>query len=282
MKVGIIGSAERAVAWEKNMGQHPSVTEVIIARSLQGIGPIDACVIIDDSESNLDILLEAVKTGYHCFLVSRLPQDTPKVEKIYHAAEESNVAVQFSHWPSLAPASQWMVQKIQKPRFIQIIREIRHSDYLERDSNLPYYWIDELAFCIRWLNGAIHHVDVNQTSRAATRGGAIHLFLRFDSGSTANIYVTTVSNRNNHVRTASDNSYLLECNVLEQNVRMGQTNDNDHLFFKKKMFDASRSAELASTQFLKAIQLKKTTPFGAYDLYRTLTVVDKINKKLTP
>lgn len=280
MKIGIIGSAERAVAWEKNMGQHPSVSEVVIARSLHGIGPVDACVIIDDSETNLDTLLKAVKAGYHCFLVSRLPLNTSKAEKIYHASEESNVLIQFSHWPSLAPASQWMFQKVQKPRFLQIIREIRHTEYLERDTDMTYYWTDELAFCIKWLNGATHHIDVNQTNLDTHDGGAIQLFLRFDSGATANIFVSTTSDRNNHKRTASNHNYLLECDVLQQNVRAGQTNEDRHLFFQKEAFDASQSAELAATQFLKAIQLNKPTPFGAYDLYQTLKVVDKINKRL--
>ncbi|MFH5833040.1 hypothetical protein [Halalkalibaculum sp. DA384] len=281
MKIGIIGTAERAVAWEKNMGQHPSVSEVIITRSLDDLGTADACVIIDESDTNLDTLMEAVKAGYHCFLVSRLPRKLPNIEKIYHASEESNVAVQFSHWPSLAPASQWMIQKIQKPHFIQIIREIGHTDFLERDNIPSYYWIDELAFCIKWMKGAIHQVDVNQTKQAGRLGGATHIFLRFESGSTANIFVNTASHRNNHIRMASDASYILDCDILEQKGRIGKVSDGDRLFFQKKLFDASRSAELASSQFLKAIQLNRPTPFGAYDLYRTLKVVDKIGKKLT-
>ncbi len=268
-----------AVAWEKNLRPHPSISEVVIARSLAGIGTIDACILIDDSDSQLDMLLDAVKAGYHSFLVSRLPQNLQKVERVYHASEESNVAVQFSHWPSLAPASKWMFQKVRKPNFLQIVREISHTDFLERDTHIGDYWIDELAFCIKWIGGITHSVDVNQTGISGS-GGAIHLFLRFDSGATAGIYVSTVANQNSHTRTVSDKSYILNCNVLEQSVRAGQTNDDGHLFFQKKMFDASRSAELASSQFLKAIQLNKSTPFSAYDLFRTLKVVDKINRKI--
>lgn len=280
MKIGIVGSAERAVAWEANLRPHRSVTEVIIAPTLKDLGKIDACILIDDSDSKLDVLMRAVKAGYHSFLVSKLPLATSTVEKIYHASEESNVMVQFSHWPTLAPASQWMFQTVPKPRFIHIVREISHTDFMERNFDLDYFWIDELAYCIKWIDGATHQVDVKRADLNIKNGGAIHLFLRFDNGATAGIFVTTASAENHHKRVGSDRSFLLDCDVLTQTVRAGQSNGAGHLFFEKKMFDASESAELASTKFLKAIQLKKPTAFGAYDLFRTLKVVDKINKKI--
>lgn len=281
MNIGIVGTAERAVAWETNLRPHRSVSEVVIAPSLNDLGKVDACILIDDSDSKLDTLMKAVKAGYHSFLVSQLPLDTARVEKIYHASEESNVMVQFSHWPTLAPASQWMFQTVQKPRFIHIIREISHTDFLERNFNLDYYWIDELAFCIRWIDGATHHVDVKRADLNIKKGGAIHLFLQFDSGATAGIFVTTASAENHHKRVGADRSFILDCDVLSQKVRAGRSNGEGHLFFDKKVFDASTSAELASTLFLKAIQLRKPTAFGAYDLFRTLKVVDKINRKIT-
>jgi hypothetical protein len=172
------------------------------------------------------------------------------------------------------------VSKVQKPKFIQVVREVEHTDFMERDNDFSYYWIDELALCMQWIDGVIHSTEVNQTNRIANEGGAIHLFLRFNNAATANIYVTTVANRNNHKRTASDASTILDCDVLAQSARAGQTNDGGHLFFKKKIFDASRAAELAATQFLKAVQLNRPTPFGAYELLKTLKVVDQINKKL--
>lgn len=281
MKIGIVGSAERVVAWEKNLRPHQSVSEVIIARTLEDLGKVDACILIDDSETQLETLTKAVKSGLHSFLVSKLPLDTSQIEKIYHASEESNVTVQFSHWPSLAPASQWMSQKIPKPRFIHIVREISHTDFMERSFDLDYFWIDELALCIKWIDGATHQIDVKRADLNINRGGAIHLFVRFDSGATAGIFVSTASAENYHKRVVSDQSYILDCDVLNQSVRAGQSNDEGHLFFEKKMFDSTRAAELASTQFLKAIQLRKSTPFGVYDLLKTLNVIDKINRKIS-
>lgn len=280
MKIGIVGSAERTIAWEKNLRPHQSVSEVIIAGTLKDLGKIDACILIDDTGDQLEILMKAIRSGRHSFLVSRLPLNSSEIEKIYHASEEANVMVQFSHWPTLAPASQWMAQKVPKPKFIQIVKEINHIDFLERNFDLNYFWIDELAFCMKWIGGSTYQVDVKKAGIGVENGGAIHLFLRFDSGATAGIFVTTASTENHHKRIASNHSYILDCDVISQTVRAGRPNNTGHLFFEKKLFDGSKSAELAATQFLKAIQLKKPTPFGPYDLLKTLNVVDKINKKI--
>lgn len=280
MKIGIVGNADRAVAWEQNLRPHASVSEVIIAQNLEGMGNIDACILIDDSADKLNLLLEMIKQGIHSFLVSRLPTDISKAEKIYHASQESNVTVQYSHWPTLAPDSQWMFQKIQKPRFIQIVKEISRTDYLERNTQLDNYWLDELALCMNWVNGSTHHLDVNQTAISREQSGAIHIFLRFDSGATSAIFVNSVANGNNHKRTISDHSFILYSDVIEHTVQIAEKNQSGNLFYQKKMFDASTAAGNASLQFLKAIQMRKAAPFGAYDLFQTLKVADKIKKQL--
>lgn len=279
MKIGIVGPADRAVAWEEHLRPHRSVSEVIIAARLKDIGDVSACLLLDESENQLDILLQAVRSGFHTFLISKLPTDLTMVEKIYYAAEEANVMLQFSHWPSLAPASQWMAQQVPKPTFIQTIRDINYTQHLETKLHLDHYWIDELAYCLKWIGGAVHHVDL-KTAGLNHNAYALHLFLRFDSGATANIYINTSSSGNRHQRVASNKTYLLDCDVLSQTVRLGQENTNGHLYFEKKAFDASKSAELAVTHFLKAIQMRKPSLYHGYDLLKLNREIAKIRDRL--
>lgn len=279
MKIGIVGPAERAVAWEKHLRPHHSVTEVVIAGKLKDIGNVTACILLDESDEQLDTLLKAIHLGLHTFLVSKLPTDLSAVEKIYHAAEEANVLLQFSHWPSLAPASQWMTQKVPKPTFIQAIRDITYTQRLEAGFNLEFYWIDELAYCLKWIGGAVHHVDL-KTAELNRHTYALHLFLRFDSGATANIYLNTSAFENRHQRIASDHTYLLDCNALTQTVRLGQENADGHLYFEKQTFDSTKSAELAVIHFLKAIQMRKPSLYNGYDLLRLNREIEKVRKRL--
>lgn len=281
MKVGIVGPADRAVAWEKHLRPHKSVSEVAISANLKGIGDIDACLLLDETENRLQHLLKAVKIGFHTFLIAPLPTNTPLVEKVYHAAQESNVLLQFSHWPTLAPASKWMAKKVSKPSFIQVIRELSHSEYIESGHDFSYYWIDELAFCLRWINGAVHHIDLKTVELTNNRLYALHVFLRFDSGATANIYINTASAQNNHHRLAADKNFILDCDVIEQTVRQGEEHDSGHLYFNRQSFDATKAAELSAMEFLKSIQLNRSTIYNGYHLLELTKTIDKIKNRLT-
>jgi len=280
MKIGIIGSADRAVAWEKHLRPHGSVSEVTITPRLSEVGDVDACLLLTEDGKQLDLLLEAVKTGYHTFLISPLPTDTSKVEKIYYAAQEANVLLQFSHWPTLAPASKWMTQKISKPSFVQISRKVSHAEYRESGYDFEYYWMDELAFCLRWINGSVHHMDLKTIELNHNNIYGLHMLLRFESGSTANIYVNVASAKADHHRLASNNHFLLDCNVLDQNVRVGEENESGHLFFSKQSFDATKAAELAVQDFIKAIQLNRPTIYNGHHLLELTKTADKVRKRL--
>ncbi|MDZ7771516.1 MAG: hypothetical protein U5K31_02080 [Balneolaceae bacterium] len=280
MKVGIIGPAERAAAWEEHLRHHKSVGEVVITPLLKNAGEVDACLLLDESESQMERLLEAIKIGYHTFLISRLPTDTAAVEKVYHAAEEANVLLQFSHWPSIAPASQWMMQSIESPKFIQVIREMGHTQFMETETDPEFLWIDELAFCLKWIRGTVHHLDINEVNLGGEAQHAVQLSLRFDSGATSNIFITTCSSLPRHTRFASDFTCLAECDVDNQSVRLGKENEGGHLFFDKRSFDATRAAELSVSHFLKAIQLRRPTIYNGYDLMKLAKLVDRIRKRL--
>ena len=280
MRIGIVGPADRAVAWEKHLRPHQLVSEVAISKNLSEIGDVDACFLLDEHGDQLQHLLEAIKAGYHTFLIAPIPTDTNQVQKVYHAAEESNVLVQFSHWPTLAPASKWMSKKISKPSFIQINREINYTEYAESDYPFEYYWIDELAFCLRWINGSVHHMDLKTAELSTQHQYALHMLLRFESGATTNIFVNATADTSRHHRIAANNHFLLDCNVLQQTVRMGEENGSGHLFFKKQSFDASKSAELAALEFIKSIQLNRATIYNAHHLWELTKTIDKIKKRL--
>lgn len=279
MKIGIIGPADRAVAWEEHLRPHRAVEEVIITAQIKDIGEVDACLIFDESENQTETLLQAVRSGFHSFLISRLPTNLNEIEKIYHTAEEANVLLQFAHWPTFAPASQFMMQKITRPTFIQIIREISHARFLETNYRLDYYWVDELAFCLKWIDGNVHHIDVKAANLAGNQQYAFHLFLRFDSGATANIFIHPCASDNRHQRFAADHTFITDCEVGNQSVRLGQKNQNGHLFFKKQSFDTTKAAEIATTQFIKSIQLKKPTLYNGYDLLKLANVTSSINNR---
>ncbi|HLR33089.1 MAG TPA: hypothetical protein VK074_11400 [Fodinibius sp.] len=282
MNIGIVGPADRAVAWEKHLRDHQLIKEVTITRDLKNISSADACLLIDDSEERFFRLLEAVKSGLHTFLIAPLPRasDAALVEQTYHASQEANVRLQFSHWPTLAPSSKWLSTKIIKPSFIHISRSITHAQRMDADFEFDYLWINELAFCLRWISGSVHHIDLNTASLKSGKPYALHLLLRFDSGATTNIYINTTAAENSHQRVVADQNYLANYDVLSQTIGIGEESKSKHLFFDRQSFDASRSAELAVMEFIKSIRMKRPAIYNGYHLMKLTKTLKRIDKRL--
>ena len=280
MKVGIIGDAKRAVAWEQHLRPHRIVREVELCAHLKEVDDVDACLLIDDTPSNLDILLEAIQRGLNCFLISRQPTHSQKLEKIFRATKEAGVLVQFSHWPTLAPATQWMMDRVVRPAYVSITREVGYSQFMNAEEEFRHFWIDELGLCMKWMDSGLHHVEAKEVRLEHKHPVAIHIFLRFDNGSTADIRIYTGADAPKHQRIVSSKNEVLECDVPSQTIRIGRLNSGNHLYFEKQTFDPAKSAEKSVLMFLKSVQMEQETAYNPYDAYQLSSQIERIEKRL--
>lgn len=280
MKVGIVGDSKRGLAWEGHLRPHSIVRQVDLVSSLSDLDNVDACLLLDESPQNLDILLEGIHRGFNCFFIAKPPTDTSKLEKIHRASKEAGVLVQLAHWPTLAPATQWMMDKVNRPGFIHIEKEVNRNQLVDIESEFRHLWIDELGLCLKWIDSGIHHIEAKQISLSEGYPVIIHLFLRFDSGASASINVYTGASENNHKRLISNKKDILECNVPTQTIKLGRINESNRLFFEKQVFDPATAAEKAALLFLKSIQLNKESAYTSYDAFRLSMHVDKVEQRL--
>jgi hypothetical protein len=280
MKVGIVGDATRGLAWEHHLRPHNIVREVILCPSISDLDNIDACIILDESEQNLEILLEGVRKGFNCFFVAKQPTDIKKLEKIHRSARESNCLIQFAQWPSLAPATRWMMDKIPKPGFIHIEREIVRNQMIQISNEFRSHWIDEIGLCLKWVDSGIHHIEAKQISITDNSPTIAHFFLRFDNGTTATVNLYAAANANRHKRIISNKSEILECNVPDQIVKYGRNSDANRIYFEKQTFDSTKAAEKAALLFLKSIQLNKESGYTSYDALQLAIQVERVESRL--
>lgn len=279
MKVAIIGEKSRASAWEKHLRKLSIIEEVIIASSLFKDADVGTAILINESENNLQILNEAIREGLNCFLVSRLPQNVNMLETIYHAAAEGGVAVQFSHWPSITPSTQWIHQQISKPDLIQIKKEIRPVNYSVDISEFDHHWTDEVAFIIKWMGGNVHRTEAKPI---LIEGVPLGLFItfRFEDGSAASLQYSAFGNSDYHQRLFSNRDVMIDCNVLNQQVKTYRVNDQKRITVQEKKFDPTDTAEWALRQFFKSIQMNNETVFSPYDALLTAKSIEKVRKHL--
>ena len=280
MKVGIVGDVTRAIAWQNHLRPHNIVEEVILCRTIRELNETDACIILDDSNDNLNILLDGVKRGFNCFFVAKQPTDIKQLEKIHRSAKESHCQIQFAQWPSLAPATRWMMDKIAKPSFIHIERTIMRNQMNQTADEFRSFWMDELGLCIKWADSGIHHIEAKQISLTNEFPTIAHFFLRFDNGTTASINIYAAGNENRHLRIVSGKTELLECNVPKQTVKYGRNSAKNRIYFDKQSFDPTKAAEKSALLFLKSIQLNKETGFTSYDALQLAIHVERIESRL--
>jgi hypothetical protein len=280
MKIAIVGDATRSHAWEQHLMPHNIVREVIMSPSISGINKADACFLIDDSPDNLDTLIKTIQKGLHTFLVARLPLDVKKLEKVARVAEEASVQLQFAHWPSLAPATQLMMSTLSRPTFIHISREISYNQVFESELELENIWVDEVGFCLKFMNSGLHHIEAKHLTLHPGHHLGIQLFMRFENGGTAGIYINSGSGEQYHKRVVTDGTLLMDCDVHNQTVKKGKLNSSNHLTFSKEEFNPAKSAEKAALQFLKAVQLGKEPAFTIHDLLKLSRTTDKIRARI--
>ncbi|MEO1023330.1 MAG: hypothetical protein AAFW89_12375 [Bacteroidota bacterium] len=280
MKVGIVGDAERVLAWEQHLRPHQLVRQVDLVRFVKDVGHVDACFILDDSPNNLDILLSGIRLGLHCFLVSKPPVEQDKLRAIARAADEAGVYAQLSHWPTLAPSTQWMMNQLPKPSLITIHKEIAHNQLVQPALEFEHLWLDELGICLKWIRSEVHHVEARQTLLDDLLPIGFSITLRFDNGALASIQLYSGAAQSHHKRIAQSSSIVLECDVIKQTVRKGTLQNNAHLFFDKEKFNPAKAAEKAALAFLKSVQMKREPSYSAYDALQLATVSERIKKRL--
>jgi predicted dehydrogenase len=280
MIIGIVGDAERAVAWERHIRPHNIVRQVVLAPHVHDLDRVDACFVVDTTLTRTEHLIDALKEGIPCFFISDFIIPSKELERIHRTSKEAGVEVQLAHWPTLSPSTQWMKDKISKPQFIQIQRTINRSKIAHSKHAFMNAWTDELALCLKWIDSGIHLIEVKQSHLVGDQPQAIHLLIRFDSGASASIQIQVSSTIEQHNRYIAANQSFIECSVSEQELKYGFLDGQGHLLFETKKFDSTKAAEKSALHFLKNVQLKKEVVYSAYDALRFASNLEKIQSKL--
>lgn len=286
MKIGIVGEPERASAWEQHMRSIQGIGEVVIARNLNGMGEVDGVVLLPDEQDLGRSVIQAIRQNWHVFLISKIPSDPKWVESMYYQAEEAGVILQFSHWPTLSPASQQMFKKVPRPQTIQVYRELQPTRFRELDLKFEELWTDEVGFCCKWMNSNVKRAEAqqailtNQNQSYSAKPLTVQIFLRFDNGGFASIQINTASKFNIFKRYGADKQYFVESDVLNQEIRIGEMNEHNRIFFQREKFEPSETAPLALHLFIKSIKMKQNSLFNGFDLLQLNRALRQVRNQI--
>lgn len=281
MKIGIAGDKTLAKAWESRIQSHIAVTEVEFADSANYLSAdVTAVLLIQPVEINYDEAAKTVRDGKHLFLISRLPTQRDQIERLYHYSEESGVHLQLAHWSSYSPATQWINQHIQQPELIHIHRQLTFSQFKAYDNPVSNLWLDDLAYCLKLVRSNVHRVDVGIAGIGKTIAPHLQIYIRFDNGTTAVLYLNATSTKPVHKRFLTDDKLSAEHNILEQSVTLGKLSTSNDVYFEKRSFLDEEPADRALSLFLRSVQSREAPLYSIYDSLKLVKVIDQIEERV--
>ena len=280
MKMGIIGPAERASVWEQRVRHIQSVSEVVTTERSAYLGPVDACIFLDESRNKYEKLLDLIRKSVHVFAIVPLNIDSEMALRLFRSAEESRVQVQFAHWATFTSLTEWMTEQIPNPRSLYFSRVLPRSVFLGYQTGFNHLWLEDIALCLSWISSEVHRIE----TIPVRHGGeelALHLHIRFDNGATGTVYVSTLGSDVRHERMASDNKMSIQANVLENHVRLAHVTAEERLAVEQKKIEQREPASTALLRFIKSIQMRLDPPFSVYHLLRLSRTLEGIQSQLT-
>ncbi|MEX0889948.1 MAG: hypothetical protein WDZ33_00285 [Balneolaceae bacterium] len=125
----------------------------------------------------------------------------------------------------------------------------------------------------------IHRIEAD-TPASSLVGSGIRIYIKFENGSTASLYHSTIGTDRIHRRIAAGPKISLDCDVLSQSVKRVESNNQGHLNVYSKSFEATGVAGLSAMLFFKAIKLGTETAFTPFDALQTSLVIKKVDSLL--
>ena len=274
LTVGLLGDADRNSTWEHYLRPHPSVEKVVLTKSIKAIGKVDACIILNDHEA-LQHALTLTKQGVHCFLVGRISTELPALVRLQHLSEEAGTTLQFANWSYFNPVSLWMIEKLPKPGIVHINRHVS-SKSLDATVKLDHHWMEDLALVMRWMHSGVYRFECNSVAlphQTITR----NTWIQFDNGATASMHHTLHAAADRHVRFASNDSCLLEADILKKSATATYFAQTGSPTVETHDFADELPVAQALNRFLKAILMKSRSEYGIHDVVRFVQTIAKSN-----
>lgn len=278
MNIAIVGESTRTAVWEQHLRALSHVEEVTISGK-PVYDRVDGCIIIQDAESRLSIVEDCVRWGVHVYLVSQLPTDLPKLEKISRLAEEAGVRVQFSHWPSYSPSTQWTKKLITRSQLTQIRKEISASEFSHSNRSFDQHWLDEIGFILAFHRSEIRFVHARPVFLSNMMTG-LDLTLVFEDSTLASLQFSIVGAEEFHQRMLSTQELMIDTNVGRQFCRQITVNDKQRVSIQSKSFDPKHTAEQSVSHFVASIHTGRRPDFGIYDAVRLIRAFEKVRSQL--
>ncbi len=280
MKVGITGPEPMALTWEQHLRFIAGVHEVVMARNIDVLDDVTACIILNDAsspETNTHSFLSALKRGVHILWVAPLPTDHREIRKWFEASEESTAIIMFSMWSHYSPATQWLFNHITPPGKIHIHREWSGPEHTPDSRTLYRILLEEVSLSLEWSRSQLLrfegdvHIPTDQDVGLPVMQ---HLHIRFGNGSTSSLFLNPYGLENRHSRFLIGKKMAAVCqinqHIIKKWIRDGAKQDTPEIM----RFDYREPARHLLSHFIRSIKTGCKPVFGISELYQLANIIE--------
>ncbi len=283
MKVGIIGPEPMALTWEQHLRFITGVHEVVMARSIDLLDDVTACLILNDASSadtDTHQLKTALKRGFHILWVAPLPTDHREIRDWFEASQESSAIVMFSMWSHYSPATQWLFNHITPPGKLHIHREWAGPRYTPDSRTLYRILLEEVSLCLEWSRSHLVRFegDVHIPSDHGTASPDMQqLHLRFGNGTSGSIFLNPYGLENRHSRFFIGNKMAAVCQINEQLIKKWMRDGAEQDTPEVMRFDYREPARHLLSHFIRSVRTGCKPVFGISELRQLASVIEKFH-----
>lgn len=282
MRIGFVGNKELASAWELRLQLFPNISQMVFVEEFQFLGDdIDGCIILDPTEQAYTEASIAIRESVPTFLVSRLPENVQHIRRLAQYCEESNTPLQLAHWPSFQPATRWVLAHIKQPALLHLERSLTATEYDVYDNPFRNLWLDELALILKMVPAHALKIDVGFNGDNHISSPRFHLFIRFDDGTTATLFVNTHAEIAVHKRIVSGSFHSAEIDHINRKLTVRELSEAGLRNSQLIQLERDEPADIGLGDFLSTIKDSSQPGYTIFDALKLTETVEMVDRQLS-
>lgn len=288
MNIVIVGMGSIGKRYFKNIKKYFKSHKVFDWKLIKNTNiKIDSAIICNPSSYHVKTAIEFAKKKIHCLIEKPLSLNLKDIKKLQDLSKKNKLNIQVGYNLRFMKGAKYLKNEINKQNKIyhisvKCLSDLRKwrknpnfkkfsSAYQKLNGGVVFELSHEIDY-LRWIFGEIKKVfavNINSKKLKLDIDGVSHMFLEFQSGATADIHLSLISNTNKR-----------ECKIISKkgiffwNLLKDKITKNNKIIFKNDKYDINQTQISQLKNFFNAIKEKTNQPMvNLDDAIKTLKVL---------
>jgi predicted dehydrogenase len=172
------------------------------------------------------------------------------------------------------------LEHIKQPSLLHFERSLTATEFDVYDNPFRNLWLDELALLLKMVPAHVLKIDVGFSGDNETSSPRFHLFIRFDDGTTATLFVNTYAEKAVHKRVISGSFNSAEIDHLNGKLTVRELSEAGLRHSQPVQLGRDEPADIGLGDFLATIKKKSDPGYTIFDALKLTEAVETVDRQL--